>query len=152
MGRDRRPGIVICQLIVSMISVFQVILHDIPDIPRDHGSLRKAVANSLMTLPQTPEWIENFFENSKKNFLKFMARHRRLGTWTDNLGIMCQATALYLGNSHREHPLGSSLIYFQGGISTLLARPTWVRNSHLPNSRLGTRRISCLRSTSDIIK
>ena len=104
---------VICQLIVSIISVFQVILHDIPDIPRDHGSLRKAVANSLMTLPQTPEWIENFFENSKKNFQKFMARHRRLGTWTDNLGIMCQATALYLGNIHREDPLGSPLITFR---------------------------------------
>ena len=95
--------VIICHLIVSIIFVFQVILHDIPDIPRDHGSLRRAVVNSLMTLPQTPEWIENFFENSKKNFQKFMARHRRLGTWTDNLGIMCQATALYLGNIHQEH-------------------------------------------------
>lgn len=31
-----------------------------------------------------------------------MARHRRLGTWTDNLGIMCQATALFLGKIYHD--------------------------------------------------
>ena len=51
-----------------------------------------------MDLPQTPVWTQNFFNNSKKTFRKFIGRHRRMGTWTDNLGIMCQATALFLGN------------------------------------------------------
>ena len=73
-------------------------LFDIADMPRDHGDLRREVCDSLMELPQTPVWIQNFFNNSKKNFRKFIGRHRRMGTWTDNLGIMCQATALFLGN------------------------------------------------------
>ena len=72
-------------------------------MPRDHRSLRRAVVDSLLTLPQAQSWIQNFFGNSKKNFCKFLARHRKLGTWTDNLGIMCQATALYLGNISIYH-------------------------------------------------
>ena len=119
---------------MSICFVLQVVLHNIPDIPREHGSLRKAVVDSLMTLPQTPIWIENFFGNSKKNFRKFMARHRKLGTWTDNLGIMCQATALYLGDTYFYYNrLVPSLISLQGDIFTLSAPQTWVRSSLSPN-------------------
>ena len=75
----------------------QVVLHQIPGRPEDHQQLRLEVCRSLRHLPQTSTWVENFFSNSKKRFSKFIARHRRSGTWTDNLGIMCQATALYLG-------------------------------------------------------
>ena len=77
----------------------QVKLLEIPDKPTDHADVRDEVTKSLLNLPQTPFWIQNFFNNSNKNFRKFIARHRRPGTWTDNLGILCQATAFYLGKS-----------------------------------------------------
>ena len=51
-----------------------------------------------MDLPQTKEWITTSFNNSNKEFLKFIEIQRRMGTWTDDSGIMCQATALFLGN------------------------------------------------------
>ena len=81
----------------------QVLLHQIPDRPGDHHQLRLEVCRSLRNLPQTSSWVENLFSNSKKKFSKFIARHRRPGTWTDNLGIMCQATALYLGKVSHRH-------------------------------------------------
>ena len=73
-------------------------LFDIADKPRDHGDLRREVCDSIMDLPQTPVWIQKFFNNSVEIFRKFVERHRRMGIWTDNLGIMCQATALFIGN------------------------------------------------------
>ena len=75
----------------------QVLLHQIPDRPEDHRQLRLEVCRSLRHLPQSSSWVETFFSSSQKRFSKFIARHRRAGTWTDNLGIMCQATAIYLG-------------------------------------------------------
>ena len=77
----------------------QVILHDIPNKARDHINLRAEVCKTLLSLPQTPVWIQNIFNNSQKRFRKFLARHKRPGQWTDNSGIMCQATALYLGRN-----------------------------------------------------
>ena len=68
----------------------QVKLHEIPNKPAEHGLLRTEVCKALPNLPQTPEWIENFFENSKLNFSKFLALHARPGTWTDEDGIICQ--------------------------------------------------------------
>ena len=65
-------------------------LFDIADKPRDHGDLRREVCDSMMDLPQTSVWIQNFFNNSKEIFRKYVERHRRMGKWTDNLGIMCQ--------------------------------------------------------------
>ena len=73
-------------------------LFDIADKPRDQGDLRREVCDSIMDLPQTPVWIQNFFNNSKEIFRKYVERNRRMGKWTDDLGIMCQATALFLGN------------------------------------------------------
>ena len=81
----------------------QVLLYQIPDRPGDHHQLRLEVCRSLRHLPQASTWVENLFSNSKKKFSKFIARHRRPGTWTDNLGIMCQATALYLGKVTHCH-------------------------------------------------
>ena len=77
----------------------QVQLLEIPDKPTDHADVRDQVTKSLLNLPQTPVWIQNFFNNSNVNFRNFIARHRRPGTYTDNLGILCQATAFYLGKS-----------------------------------------------------
>ena len=76
----------------------KVKLYDIADMPRDHGDLRREVCDSLMDLPQTKEWIKTSFNSSNKEFLKFIEIQRRMGTWTDDAGIMCQATALFLGN------------------------------------------------------
>ena len=77
----------------------QVVLHEIAGKPEDHVELRREVCQYLRYLPQAATWVENFFSNSKKKFSRFISRHRRPGTWTDNFGIICQATALYLGKA-----------------------------------------------------
>ena len=73
-------------------------LFGIADKPRDHGDLRREVCDSMMDLPQTATWIKEFFSNSEERFRKYVERNRRLGKWIDNIGIMCQATALFIGN------------------------------------------------------
>ena len=74
----------------------QIRLMKIPDKPTYHAEVRDNVTKSLMNLPQTQTWIQNFFNNSMQNFQKFIADHQKTGTWTDNRGILCQATAFYL--------------------------------------------------------
>ena len=77
----------------------QVLLHNITDKPHQHEELRREVCQALRHLPQADTWRENFFSNSRKKFSLFIKRHSKSGTWTDNLGILCQATALYLGKA-----------------------------------------------------
>ena len=113
-------------------------------MPRDHGDLRREVCDSLMDLPQTKEWIKTSFNNSNKEFLKFIEIQRRVGTWTDDAGIMCQATALFLGNINLSiKSMFVKQLFSQGGISSLWALPTEDRNSHSPSSSPRRRRINC---------
>ena len=44
----------------------QVIVHNIPNIPRNHEDLRKAVCDAMLVLPENKSWIENIFDNKKK--------------------------------------------------------------------------------------
>lgn len=56
--------------------------------------MRKAVCDAMLKLPQTKSWIKYMFNGKKKNFRKFVRKHRRDGEWTDSRGLLCQASAL----------------------------------------------------------
>jgi len=71
----------------------QILLHRLPDLPTNHISLRQAVVASIPSLPQAKEWVQNVF-GTEEEMAMFLVSHSALGQWTDNLGIMCQATAL----------------------------------------------------------
>jgi len=73
----------------------QIVLHEVPNKPTNHVDLRKAVVAAIPNLPQAKEWIQNIF-GSEETFSEFLEHHKSLGTWTDSLGIMCQATALFV--------------------------------------------------------
>jgi len=74
----------------------QILLHEVHDKPNNHLDLRLAVCDALPQLPQAKDWVQNLF-GDEKTFDEFIEEHRQPGVWTDGLGIMCQATALYVG-------------------------------------------------------
>ena len=76
----------------------QIVLHEVPDKPTNHVDLRRAVCEAIPKLPQAKEWVQNLFGN-EETFTEFLEEHRISGIWTDSLGIMCQATALYVGRN-----------------------------------------------------
>jgi len=76
----------------------QIVLHEVPDKPTNHVDLRRAVCEAIPKLPQAKEWVQNLFGN-EDTFTEFLDEHRVSGIWTDSLGIMCQATALYVGRN-----------------------------------------------------
>merc|ERR1719369_2236396 len=74
----------------------QIVLHEVPDKPTNHIDLRIAVCNALPKLPQAKDWVQNIF-GGEESFCDFIEEHKKPGVWTDGLGIMCQATSLYVG-------------------------------------------------------
>ena len=66
-------------------------LYNIPLVPRQHGELRRRICDALKHLP-----LNGLLLLGDRVVKNFVAKHRRNGQWTDDLGIMCQATALYL--------------------------------------------------------
>jgi len=76
----------------------QIVLHEVPDMPTNHIDLRTAVCDALPYLPQSKDWIQNIF-GGEKSFSNFIEEHKNPGVWTDGLGIMCQATSLYVGRN-----------------------------------------------------
>ena len=79
--------------------VDQMDLLGIPGNGVDHTRLRAEVCKAIPSFPQASDWIKDLFENSERNFKKFLSKHSRPGIWTDDKGIMCQATSLYLGRN-----------------------------------------------------
>ena len=77
----------------------QVRLHDL-DRPRTPSGLRRAVCEAIPLMPEAKEWCRSLFPDSA-SFISFLVKHSTPGTWTDPMGIMCQATALYLGREVR---------------------------------------------------
>jgi len=79
----------------------QVILHDIPNKPRNHKSMRLEVSNHLKNLPdQVKEDTINVVYQGRPRGLKDLAsRQRKAGQWVDNTGVMVLATAHYLGRN-----------------------------------------------------
>ena len=74
----------------------QVVLHNLPDLPRDHRALRLLVTSRIRSLPQYGGWLANYFGGNVEAFDQFLHFHSQDGAWTDAYGILCQATALIL--------------------------------------------------------
>ena len=72
----------------------QVVLHNLPGLPRDHKALRELVTSSIPSLPQYDGWLANLFGGDVEAFDRFLHHHSQNGVWTDVSGILCQATAL----------------------------------------------------------
>jgi hypothetical protein len=75
------------------------VLHDLPRVGRDHRQLRAEVCRALPDLDQAAGWRDNVFGGSDVKFERFLAGHKRSCEWTDDDGIMCQATALYISRN-----------------------------------------------------
>ena len=65
--------------------------------------------------------MKSIFNNSLSKFLEFIAVHKRNGEWTDEYGIMCQATALYL--ERNIHIVGTANIGHSVGYTKLEGTP-----------------------------
>ena len=70
----------------------QIILLDLPNLPRDHVSVRAMVEREIHKLPQVKQWVENLFEGNNQLFNSFVERHSLNQVWTDDYGIFCQVT------------------------------------------------------------
>ena len=75
----------------------QIRLLEIPNKPANTDSLRKAICDVLPSLNQAKDWISLL--GGLSEFKKFLTHHKKNRTWTDDMGVMCQATALYLGRN-----------------------------------------------------
>ena len=90
----------------------QVVLHNLPDLPRDHRALRLLITSRIRSLPQYDGWLANHFGGNVEAFDQFLHRHSQNGVWTDAYGILCQATALILKRpiavigTNNENPRG----------------------------------------------
>jgi len=78
----------------------QVRLHEVPGVPREHAALRRFLVEAVPSLDQAPQWAETVFGGAEV-FQEFLEVHSSPGQWTDELGIMCQATALIVGREIR---------------------------------------------------
>ena len=79
----------------------QIDLFKLTDKPRKYWRLRQEVCDYIPDCPHASQWIEVVFDNSPEELRRFIQRQRHDGTWTDDYGIMCQATALYVGRNIR---------------------------------------------------
>ena len=79
----------------------QIVLFGMNDKPRKYWRLRQEVCDYIPDCPHASQWIEGLFDKSQEEFRRFIQRQREDGTWTDGYGIMCQATALYVGRNIR---------------------------------------------------
>ena len=66
------------------------------DFPKTAHALRLYICKFLPRLPQAKDWRKNLFANAKE-FDAFIEKHKQENEWTDERGIMCNATALIIG-------------------------------------------------------
>jgi hypothetical protein len=103
----------------------QILLHDLPGVPRDHLELRRAVVAAIPSMERYAEWRDSVLPAVEEDTLepqermdRFVARHSRPGEWTDAAGIMVAATALFLGRQVKI--FGSANIRPEGPGFTLI--------------------------------
>ena len=73
----------------------QIRLTNIHGKPNTPDSLRKTICDVIPSFPQAQFWITKLF-HGQSGFRKFLTHHKKNGEWTNDDGVMCQATALYL--------------------------------------------------------
>ena len=54
--------------------------------------LRQAIANFGLLHPKKNEWIEHLFENNESFYEEFLQKHKQMGTYTDEDGIITHLT------------------------------------------------------------
>ena len=69
---------------------------DIKSVPRDKDLLRQAICSSFTSHPQFATWMSLHFKRPVV-FQMFFAKHKKSGTYTDNMGLVIAAAAHYLG-------------------------------------------------------
>ena len=74
-----------------------MVQHGITGKLRDHLGMRAAVCDAMVSMSEAEEWSENHFGGSWWSYLQFVTANSLPGTWTDEAGIMVQATAIFLG-------------------------------------------------------
>ena len=100
----------------------QIVLHEIPDKPSTHRSLRLAVSNFLKDLPDEVKnnTVDIIFNGKRRGLADLAYRQRKLGQLVDDNGVMVMATSLYMGRdidvySAREDGRGCSVTKIDGG-------------------------------------
>ena len=78
----------------------QIQKQNIPGVPRNPHDLRTAACNAINFLPQRFIWVETLFENNFDLLSDFIRTQSRNMVFTDDPGVVCMATALYLGKIH----------------------------------------------------
>jgi len=73
----------------------QINILRIPGAPRTPGLLRAAVSRSFPQVAEAKGWTVDHL-GGPQGLVEFVARHRKTGEWTDEKGLICQATAIYL--------------------------------------------------------
>jgi len=79
----------------------QVVLHDIPNKPRDHRAMRQEVCNYLKHLPRQvkEDTVHVVYKGKDRGLTDLASRQRKPGQWVDNTGVMVMATAHFLGRN-----------------------------------------------------
>jgi len=79
----------------------QVVLHKIPNKPRDHKAMRQEVCNHLKHLPRQvkEDTVNVVYKGKDRGLTDLASRQRKPGQWVDNTGVMVMATAHFLGRN-----------------------------------------------------
>jgi len=79
----------------------QVVLHEIPNKPRDHKAMRQEVCNYLKQLPRQvkEDTVNVVYKGKDRGLTDLASRQRKPGQWVDNTGVMVMATAQFLGRN-----------------------------------------------------
>jgi len=79
----------------------QILLHQIPNKPSTHTSLRLAVCDHIKKLP--PAILQNtvdiVFKGKRRGLIGLASRQRKSRQFVDDNGVMVMATALFLGRN-----------------------------------------------------
>ena len=65
-------------------------------LTRSGSTACTAIVRAIPKLSQAEHWILNILGSAKK-MEEFLKKHSEPGTWTDDSGIICLATALIVG-------------------------------------------------------
>ena len=91
----------------------------------------------MVAFPTMEEWTKNLFDGSWAVFLEFVAANSCPTTWTDDSGIMVQATAIYLEYNIR-------LV----GMHNAVERVSWTTMEAVRTGRISSSSSRCISATT----
>ena len=66
------------------------------EIPSDTVALRKWLMRRIMKLPETTDWVRDYFGGDRARFIAHMVSHFKPGMETDDFGLVCKGTAIVI--------------------------------------------------------